>query len=79
MAHRKVSLACGIPCCVCLLLFLLPNQCLCVVTMFMYTHICVEIVYELLLLPSNTAHETFLHKLEQYEMWTVINGTLLWQ
>jgi len=36
----------------------------------MYTHICVEIVCELPLLPSNTARETFLHELEQYEVLT---------
>ena len=60
-------------------LFLLPNQCVCAVTMCLYTHICVEIVYELPLLPSNTACETFLQELEQYEVLTVIIGTLPWQ
>jgi hypothetical protein len=46
-------------------LFLLPDQLLCIVkNMCMYTCIlhCIEIVYELTLLPNNTACETFLHK-----------------
>ena len=47
-------------------LFLLPDQCLHIVNnMCIYTHIadCIEIVYELPLLPNNTVSETFLHKL----------------
>jgi len=46
-------------------LFLLPDQLLCIVkNMCVYTCIlhCIEIVYELTLLPNNIACETFLHK-----------------
>ena len=44
-------------------LFILPDKYLCIVkNKCVYTHVCVETVYELSLLPNNTANETLLHK-----------------
>jgi hypothetical protein len=45
-------------------LFLLPDQCLCIVkNLCIYTNVdCVEIVSELPLLPNKTGNETLLHK-----------------
>ena len=61
----KISLARGIHCCP-KCFFLLPNQHPYIVkNMCSYTRIlsdCIETVYELPLLPNNTASETFLHK-----------------
>ena len=69
VAHGKISFARGIHRCPNVFLFLLPDQrlyavwyvcmCMCVCV---YTHICVKTVYELLLLPNNTANARFLHQ-----------------
>jgi hypothetical protein len=50
---------------------------------YTYRHIsdCVEIVYELLFLPNDTAAETFLHKLGAVRSvdWTMITGAPAWR
>jgi hypothetical protein len=60
-------------------LFRFPNQHLySVKNVYIYIHIsiCVVIVYELPLLPNNTANETFLHKLGAVRSvdWIFITG-----
>jgi hypothetical protein len=81
IAHRKISLACGIHCCPNFLLFLLPDQHLDILKKCVYIHIpdCIETVYKLLLLPDNTTRETFLHKLGAVLSvdWIFIIGALL--
>jgi hypothetical protein len=81
-ACGKISLACGISCC------LLPNRHLCIVKnmcVCMYTraHIsdCVQVVYELQLLPNYSVSETFLHKLGAGRSvdWIFVTGALAWQ
>jgi len=83
IAHRKISLARGIHCSPIFLLFLLPIQHLNILKKCVYIHIpgCVETVYELLVLPNNTARETFLHKLGAVWSvdWIFIIGALVWQ
>ena len=55
-------------------------MCVCVCV---YTHLsdCVEVVYELPLLPNNTASETFLHKSGEVRGadWVFITGTPAWR
>jgi hypothetical protein len=63
MARGKISLASGIQCCSIFFLFLCPTTVPLWITCA-YIHIsdCVETVYELPLLPNNTASEIFLHE-----------------
>jgi len=58
--------------------------CVCVcVCIHTHTHTpgCVDIVYELMLLPNNTVSETFLHKsgVVWSGGWIFITGALAWQ
>ena len=48
--------------------------------MCIYTD-CMDVVYELLLLPNNTVNETFLHKsgVVWSGGWIFITGALAWQ
>jgi hypothetical protein len=68
MACRKIYLACGIQCCpnffFGLISFALPASLYVEEHVYTYAHIsdCVETVYELPLIPNDTASETFLHK-----------------
>jgi hypothetical protein len=39
------------------------------ICVYIHIHDCVETVYELPLLPNNTARETFLHNQERCEVW----------
>jgi len=63
-------------------LFILPNQCLYIVmNVCTYMYLTVyETVYELPLLPNDTASETFLHKLGVTTSldWILITGALAW-
>jgi hypothetical protein len=66
MARGRIFLARGIHCCPIFYLFLPILRLFFAKKMCMYTHIydCVKIVYELPLLPNNTAGETFLYRSE---------------
>ena len=62
MASKKISLARGVHCCPYLFFFnfILPDKRLYIVrNMFIHTYDCVNILYELPLLPNNTASATF--------------------
>jgi len=83
MARGNISLAHGFQCYPNFLL-LLPDQRLYIVkNMSIYIHIYdgVETVYELPLLPNNTASETFLHKSGAVRgvNWIVIIGAPAWR
>ena len=89
MAHRKISLACGIHCCPNFLFFFTRSAslyceeyvyvCVCVYT-HTHTSDCVEIVFDLLLLLNNTMSETLLHKLRvgQSVDCVFVTGALTW-
>ena len=85
MARGKISLACGgIHCCPSSFLFLLPDQRPCVmknVCVYIYVSDCLEVVYELPLLPNNTAGEPFVHKLGAVGSvdWIFIIGVPAWR
>jgi hypothetical protein len=63
-ARRKISLALSIHCCPNFLKisFARPASLYCDEHVHIYISECLEILYELPLLPNNTAGETFLHK-----------------
>jgi hypothetical protein len=81
-ARGKSSLARGIHRCP-NPLFLLPDQCLCIVKNCVHMHIpdCVQTVYDLTLLPYNTTSEIFLHKSEAVWSadWIFIVGVPAWR
>ena len=82
MACRKISLARGIQCCPNLFLFILPDQRLCdVKNVCIHIPDCVQTVYELPLVPNNTASEIFLHKSEAVRSvdWIIIIGVPIWR
>jgi len=82
MAHRKISLACGIHCCPYFFIFIFYVIASLYCEGYVYIHIpdCIEIVFELMLLPNNTMGETLLHKLGvgQSVDCIFITGALTW-
>jgi len=81
MAHGKISLAYNIQCCPNFFISL-PNQHFCPVkSMCIHIPDYLEMVYELPLLPNNTASETFLHN--SGVLWSVnwkfLTGAPAWQ
>ena len=79
------KIARGIHCCANLFyFFVLPDQLLNIVKnvcVYIYTHTCVQFVYELPLLPDNTARETYVHKLGAGRSvdWIFTIGTVGWR
>jgi len=81
MAYGKISLARGINHCPIFSYFFCPTSVYTVKRMCAHTHICVETVYELQLLPNNTAAEIFLHISGAVRSvdWIFISGALAWR
>jgi hypothetical protein len=82
MARGKISLAHGIHCCPIFLFFgSFSPSILLIICVHIHISDCVETVYELPLLPNNTAGETFLHKLGAVLSvdWIFITGAPAWR
>jgi hypothetical protein len=58
-----------------------PMSLYCEKCVYIYIPVCVEIVYELALLPNNTASETFLHNWGAVQRvdWIFITGAPAWR
>ena len=82
VAREKIPLARGIQFCPNYFYLFCPTSFSILWTIFVYIHVsdCVEIVYEVPLLPNNTANETFLHKLGAVRSsdWIFIFGVPAW-
>ena len=80
---QKISLALGIHCCPILIYLSCPTSFSVLWRTFEYIHMsdCVETVYELPLLPNNTASETSLHQSGAVRSvdWIFITGAPAWR